>query len=313
MESLNLVESLSVWTPADFPNEFAWSFTLTADDQRALIEYARGGPGEDLSRQIGTASAHWAELLVDGPGFVRLREFPVDALTERELERAYIGIGTLLGHPVGQDRANNLVTRIRDERLQAGPGVRRYQTNLSQGFHSDASDLVALLCVHPAKVGGKSKIVSAHALYNEMLRRDPHLVEVLYLPMPWSRHTETRPNESAYFELAPIAEVDGKPRISFIPWFIRQSQQHASAPRLTDDQLAALALLEEIANDPAFQISMVFQSGDVQLLNNTTVLHSRDAYLDHNDPSLRRCLLRLWLTIDTPVADEILRGGEVGP
>ena len=33
----------------------------------------------------------------------------------------------------------------------------------------------------------------------------------------------------------------------------------------------------------------------MQLLNNGRILHSREAYEDHDDPALRRHLLRLWL------------------
>ena len=99
------------------------------------------------------------------------------------------------------------------------------------------------------------------------------------------------------------------PRVFFIAWYIRDSQQHDSAPRLSDDQLAALALVENIANDPAFHIEMEFRPGDVQLLNNATVLHAREAYADDDEPHRRRHLLRLWLTTDTPQVNELLRGG----
>lgn len=316
MTSRSEVDSPSVWTPTDFPDESVWSFELSANDRQAVIDYGRGGPSTDLSRRIGTAAAHWFELLKDGPGFVRLRNFPIDHLTESQIEHAYLGLGTLLGTAVGQDRNGNVITHIRDERVPAGPQVRKYRTNLRQDFHSDGSDLVGLLCLHPAKTGGESRIVSAHAVYNEMVRRDPRLVEVMYSPMPWSRNGEQPPGDPPFFELAPITDSDGIPRIFFISWYIRDSQQHAAAPRLTDDQLAALALVENIANDPAFHIEMEFRPGDVQLLNNTTVLHSREAYTDHDDLSRRRHLLRLWLTTDTPLANELIRGGipsQTGP
>ncbi|MEB3023506.1 TauD/TfdA family dioxygenase [[Mycobacterium] crassicus] len=300
-------DSPSVWTRADFPDESVWSFELSTTDRQALIDHGRAGA--DLGRRIGAHAAQWAELLHDGPGFVRLRNFPIDELTEQQIAHAYRGLGALLGTPVGQDRDGNIITHIRDERIPAGPTVRKYRTNLPQDFHSDGSDLVGLLCLRPAKTGGASRIASAHAIFNEMLRRDPHLLDVMYAPMPWSRNGEEGPGEQPYFELPPIIDIGGVPRIFFIAWYIRDSQQHSSAPRLTDEQLAALALVETIANDPLFHIEMDFRPGDVQLLNNTTVLHAREGYLDDDDPSLRRHLLRLWLTAHTPLANELLRGG----
>lgn len=304
MATLVSINSSSVWTPRDFPDDSAWSFELTGDDRQALVDGVRDASSAALGRQLGTAATHWSEILNHGPGFVRLRNFPIDDLTEQEIETAYVALGALLGKPVRQDRDANIITHIRDERTQAVAG-RRYQTNLRQDFHTDSSDLVGLLCLRPAKTGGKSKIVSAHAVYNEMLRRDPHLLETMYQPMPWSRNAEKHPGTAPYFELAPINDVDGIPRIFFIAWYIRQSQHHDAAPRLTDDQLAALNLVENIANDAAFQIEMEFRPGDVQLLNNTTVLHSREAYVDEDDLNQRRHLLRLWLAIETPLANDV--------
>jgi len=95
----------------------------------------------------------------------------------------------------------------------------------------------------------------------------------------------------------------------FIAWYIRDSQRHPGAPRLTAEQHDALALAEAIANDPAFHIEMQFAPGDIQLLNNTAVLHSREAYTDHDDPARRRHLPRLWLKTNTPSSHEPLRSG----
>ncbi|TDZ92209.1 Taurine catabolism dioxygenase TauD, TfdA family [Mycobacteroides salmoniphilum] len=298
----------SVWTVRDFPDESAWSFSLAEADREVLVAYGRGDI-DDLSAHFAAAAARWIELLHHGPGFVRLRGFPIEELTETQTERAYRGLGQLLGRPVGQDRHANLITHIRDERIVAEPGVRKYRTNLRQDFHSDGSDLVGLLCLRPAKTGGESKIVSTHAIYNEMLYRAPHLVDIMYQPMPWDRNNEERSGESPFFELAPITDIDGAPRVFFIAWYIRDSQRHPDAPRLTDAQLQALDLAESIANDRMFHIEMQFAPGDVQLLNNATVLHSREEYVDHDDPALRRHLLRLWLTSEIAATHEILRAG----
>jgi len=57
-------------------------------------------------------------------------------------------------------------------------------------------------------------------------------------------------------------------------------------------------------------VEMDFQPGDVQLIANATVLHSREAYDDAEDPSERRHLLRLWLTAHAfSSVDDVLRGG----
>jgi hypothetical protein len=298
----------SLWAATDFSDQTSWAVDLTGDEQRAITHYAQHPQDGDLRLALSDSASTWLDMLVEGPGFVLVRGFPVHALAPEHIEPAYLALGRLIGSLVGQDRQGSLTTNIRDERLPAGPGVRRYQTSQSQDFHSDASDVVGLLCLRPAKSGGLSRIISAHAVYNEMLRRDRDLTALLLEPFPWSRHTEHRPGESPYFELAPVAFVHGMPRISIIPWFIRQSQAHPAAPRLNPDQLAALDLMEEVMALPDLQVVMDFQPGDLQLLNNTTVLHARDAYEDHSDPALRRHLVRLWLTVASPVAERVLSG-----
>jgi len=85
---------------------------------------------------------------------------------------------------------------------------------------------------------------------------------------------------------------------------------YAVVPRLTHEQLAAMDLIETIANDPAFHVEMDFRPGDIQLLNNSVILHAREAYEDDPDPARRRRLLRLWLAAHTFASvDETLRGG----
>lgn len=302
------IDGPSAWLPSDFPSLDSWSFDLAEDDQLTILDLATEEPEPRSTERLRARAKEWLSLLSEGAGFLRLRRFPTDQLSGDRLERAYIAFGRLFGLPVGQDRKGGLTTHIRDERMSPGPSIRRYQTREAQGFHSDASDYVSLLCLREAKSGGTSKIVSAHSIYNEMLAREPDLASALFQPMPWSRHTENRAGESAYFELAPFEMVDGTLRVSVIPWFIRQSQMHPAAPRLTDPQVAALDLLEALAEDQSFQIRMEFREGDIQVLNNTCILHSRDSYEDYSELDRRRHLLRLWLNADKPIADEVLRG-----
>ncbi len=122
--------------------------------------------------------------------------------------------------------------------------------------------------------------------------------------------TNKAPGEPAFYPLPPFTDVNGTPRIFYIGWYIRDAQRHPEAPRLTDAQLDAMDMLEQIANDPAFYVEMDFRPGDIQLLNNAKILHSREAYEDHDDPARRRHLLRLWLAAHefTSVEDSLRQG-----
>ncbi len=253
----------------------------------------------------------WVHALAAGRGYLLLRDVPVDLLDEAGIELAYAGLGTHFGRPVGQNKDAELLTHVRDERLPPSAGkVRLYRTRERQDFHTDGADIIGLLCLHTALRGGESRIVSSGAIYNEMLRTRPELLEALYTTMAWDRQGDVPEGELPYFMLAPINDLDGTPRVFYLGWYIRDAQEHPEVPRLTDTQLEAMALLEQLANDPSFHLEMDFRPGDVQLLNNGRILHAREAYDDADDPAERRHLLRLWLAAhDFASVEAGLRGG----
>jgi hypothetical protein len=58
--------------------------------------------------------------------------------------------------------------------------------------------------------------------------------------------------------------------------------------------IEALDLFDRTADELA--LKFVIQPGEVSLINNMTVLHSRSAFEDWPDGTRKRLLLRLWLT-----------------
>jgi hypothetical protein len=304
-------ESAAVWQSGELDRNQQWHVVLTEAQRDAIVVATRAATAAGAS--VGTLTAvdfplpglvgdiaQWTAELAGGLGFLLISGFPIEQLSEAETEVAYVGLGAHLGRPVGQNKAGDLLTHIRDERLPpGGTKVRLYRTNERQDFHTDGADIIGLLCLRKARHGGESRIASSGGVYNEILRRRPDLLEVLYRPMCWDRQDEQGPGEQPWFALAPINDLDGVPRVFYLGWYIRDAQRHADVPRLTAAQVEALELLETIANDPAFHVEMDFEPGDVQLLNNARILHSREAYEDDDDPAERRHLLRLWLAAHT--------------
>jgi len=297
----------AAWRSSDIASTSEWLVLLDDAERDEIVTAARSAASVGLTTATLTQSTfeipvisrrlrEWAEMLRSGLGFVLLRGFPIEQLDDAERELAYVGLGLHLGTPVGQNAAGDILTHIRDERLdESGPEVRLYRTNKRQDFHTDGADVIGLLCLHGARSGGESRIASSPAVYNEILRRRPDLLEVLYQPFAWDRNGEESAGEPPFFSLPPIHDVDGIPRVFYIGWYIRDAQRHADAPRLTDAQFEAMQLIESIANDPAFHVEMDFEPGDVQLLNNARILHAREAFTDDSELEQRRHLLRLWL------------------
>lgn len=316
------VRSAAVWQPGDIVDPSEWMIELTGDERDEIVAATRaasaaGATISTITRDLfplatlAERAVEWSARLNVGRGFLLLRRFPVDLLDDAETELAYMGLGTHLGTPVGQDKDATLLGHVRDEGVERhDPSVRFYRTRGRQDFHTDGADLVGLLCLQRARSGGQSRIASSAAVYNEMLRRRPDLVEVLYEPLYWDRNDEQSAGEDPFFALPAFSDLDGTPRIFYIGWYIRDAQRHPDVPRLTLEQSEAMDLLEAIANDPAFHLAMDFRPGDVQLLNNARILHARESYEDHGDPARRRHLLRLWLVAHHFTAvEDVLRGG----
>jgi hypothetical protein len=301
------ITSPAAWRAVDVTDPSDWTFTLDDTERDEIVEatkhaIASGLTTESVTREafalprLSAEIAKWARELDQGRGFILLRRFPQDELTPAETELAYVGLGTHLGSPVSQDAHGSLLGHVRDEGIaRETPAVRFYRTRERQDFHTDGADLVGLLCLQRAKRGGESKIASSYAVYNEMLRRRPDLVEILYEPLYWDRNDEQSEGEPPAYPLPVFTDVEGKPRIFYIGWYIRDAQRHPDVPRLTQSQRDAMDLLEAIANDVRVHITMDFQPGDVQLLNNAKILHAREGYTDEGPPGARRHLLRLWL------------------
>ena len=229
---------------------------------------------------------------------------PVDRYGEADAALAYWGLGLHLGRAVSQNAAGDLLGHVRDAGLERrDPTIRQYRTREPLGFHTDGSDIVGLLCLRPAKSGGTSRIASSTAIYNEIARRRPELAALLHEPFPFDRNGEERPGEPPFFTLPLCRLADDRLRTFYIGWYIRDSQRHPQAPRLTRAQSEAIDCIDAIAGDPRVHLDMDFRPGDIQWLKNAAILHSRTEFEDHPEPERKRHLLRLWLTSRRAFAD----------
>jgi hypothetical protein len=309
------IDSPAVWTGATMAARRDWLHVLTpaeiADLDRA-VAHARDleKPLEALTRDdfplttLARATDHWLDALEQGAGFLLVRGVPVERYGERDATLAYWGLGLHLGIAVSQNAAGDRLGHVRDiGATERDPTVRLYKTRERLGFHTDGADIIGLLCLRPAKSGGTSRIASSAAIYNEILRRRPDLAPVLYEPFPFDRNGEEPPGQPPYFTLPLCRYAEGWLRTFYIGWYIRDSQRHASAPRLSHAQREVIDLIDEIAADPVVHLDMEFRAGDIQWLKNSVILHARTEYEDFAQPERKRHLLRLWLTSRRAFAD----------
>ncbi len=282
-----------VWR-GDELTDAEWRWTLDSTEIDELVTAAR--LGHDELPTIGPRLDALRDRLIRGRGFELLRGLPLDEIGHDLAAEALLVIGRRLGSLRSQNAGGDLLGHVRNVGLDASdPDVRIYQTNERQTFHTDSADVVGLLCLHEAAEGGDSMLVSAAAIYNEMLDRAPGLAHALFDPVATDRRGEIPPGEEPFFSIPVLNWYDEALTVIYQRQYIESAARFDDAPRLSDTQRAALDLFDEIANDPTMHLSMRLQPGDIQFVHNHSLLHDRTGFVD--DPAAPRHLLRLWLSI----------------
>src|SRR5262249_52683278 len=88
----------------------------------------------------------------------------------------------------------DMVGQVKDLGRKLGEkDVRGYDTNSELRFHNDECDIIALMCLRPAKSGGLSSMVSSAAVFNRLLETKPGVLPKLFEGYTFSLMGEHRP------------------------------------------------------------------------------------------------------------------------
>ena len=311
------------WIGPQIQNDKSWVHHFDAADvaeiDAALAHVRRTGariPFPAASFPLPRVAAKLDRILDEienGRGFVLVRGIPRQRYSDEECELLYWGLGAHLGNPVSQNARGHLLGHVRDEgRIHADPNARGYQTSQRMDFHTDMLpvDVLGLFCLRTAKSGGASKLTSALTVHNVLREERPDLLEALYGMFHIDWRGEEPEGEKPWFTLPMFSERDGRvtARINSLPYY-DSAARHGEQYRPTTIQREALETVQEIANRTELMLTMDFQEGDIQLINNHTMLHAREAFEDYPEPGRERHLLRMWIAVDDahrrPLADAL--------
>ena len=295
-----------VWYGRDLARRDDWIRHFTADELaeiEAAVEIAKRVPMEQISPahfplpRLGAVMRKVRGELLEGRGFILLRGLPVERMTREQQAIAYLGLGSWLGRFRSQNAKGHLLGHVKDLGLDINdPNVRYYQTTLKLEYHTDSVDLVGLLCLKTAKAGGESYLASSMTVYNEILKKNPDLLPALFEPFPTDRRGEVPEGMKPWFDIPIFHRHAGKLTCIYVRQYIESAQRHfPEARRLTREQYAAMDLVDELCNDSAIHLAMDFRPGDIQILHNHQILHSRGDFENWPEPERHRHLLRLWL------------------
>ena len=297
------------WRREDMADPNTWTVTFSKSDHAELARaLAHAKTVSDDVLQIGKHDFPLERLaerlrdvdreLLHGRGFVKLATLDGDQFSDTDMTLIYWGIGLHLGDPWPQNKHGHVLGDVIDQGKAANdPTARDNELGaIALDFHTDGSDFVGLMCLQEPVSGGLSLVANAVAIHNEIVSTRPDLAEALYAPLPWDFRGEQAPGGKPYYMRAPFTEHDGRFYLFCVPQYIRASQRHEEAPRLTGLQLEALTLLENLAHREDMHVAMPLKRGEMQFIYNYHVFHGRTAYVDSADIGKRRHLKRLWLS-----------------
>lgn len=131
---------------------------------------------------LGSTLQGLSKELHFGRGFFVLRGLPVDNYSPEENVTIYAGVSSYIGNIRGQQEdtrfangASLVLSHIKDlsDKVRKDEIGAPSNTTDKQVFHTDAGDIVSLLCLQPAMERGESYIASNWLVYNILAKERP--------------------------------------------------------------------------------------------------------------------------------------------
>ena len=176
--------------------------------------------------------------------------------------------------------------------------------NPDNAYNTVPPEYVGLLCLRPAKSGGHSRVVSFHSAHNELLTRHPNVLPRLYRPFLFDRQKEFHPGEEPTLP-APVFEMNGELRSRFSAHQIRGGYAMTGQP-VDEEGTAALSAMLDVLDDDRLSADFDLEAGQIQIVDNRALGHSRTAFEDHRNRAAARtwCGCGCATTAAAPIPDK---------
>ena len=257
------------WNATSFPDRSAYCVGRSPAELRAAYDEVRSGRG-----------------------FVVIRGLPLGSLDE--FIAAVCETGKYFGEQLSQNAQGERVGHVIDASGE-DPTPRLYRSNLELRPHSDITAMISLACWQKSQSGGESVVVSGVTVHDEMRRRALQLLAPLYRGYHYHRLGEEGPGEEPVTHRIPVFAVrNGQLSCRYQRSGIAGGHKAAGVP-LTEEDVAAFNLFDEVAKAPENRLSFFLERGEMLVLNNYTLLHARTQFTNFSEPERQRRLIRLWL------------------
>ena len=296
------------WLAEDLKNSDEWIFrvdeklaSLTRDfvkDQfhleKPLFEYSKKDFQVEPVLELIRSAVDQAML---GTGIALVKGLPREGLTELEFQKMIWSISLHFGVPRPQGKSTQYLSEVSNQGTQyRAPNGRGYSSNAKLDFHADSCDLALLACYNQAKSGGESLVSSSHSAWEILKKERSDLAEIASQPFTFSRNQEEASGEAPFYS-QPLFDFSEEEKL-FGKWNrnrVRTAQEIPEVKPLSDQQIECMDHLDQLLHRPDLTYRMSLEPGDLQLINNHSVLHSRTGFEDFDQQEKRRLLYRIWL------------------
>jgi len=264
-----------------------------------LDRYARGDVNIDGLQQL---AEHILQELQHGSGVVWLQGFPATEFTVSQMKFFYLAVGAAMGQTMGN------YGRLYDVRDYGGSykteRIPVSQTRAATGFHTDSSarnvmpDIVALLCVQPARTGGESLVVSGATVHEKLRKTNMEALTILYrefirdIVTPGAGKTLDALINNR-FPVFSHGLYSSELSFRYMRFWIEKGHQEAKTD-LEQTDLSALDTLDGLLESPQLAGRFKLNAGDQLWANNHIVAHNRTEY--EEDPQRPRHFVRMWIS-----------------
>lgn len=300
------LEGSAAWYGRDYQDISDWIYHLSAEEIEEIDTAVRAtqAAGRDIigvTRDnfelptLGDKLRAVRDEVRDGRGFALIRGLPIECYTLREAATAYFGIGAHMGSARSQNSEGHVLGHVCDlgHKPKENPHQRGYRSGGPLDFHTDSTDIAALLTWRKSKSGGEGKIASSVTVYNEMLRRCPDLLRELFKPINRDRRGEIPEGMKPWWTMPVYQWHAGYLNSHFNYNFILATDRFEELPPMSDALREAFRTMMEICE--VVHLSIDYEAGDIGLVNNHGIFHARGDYEEWPEADRRRYLLRLWL------------------
>lgn len=240
------------------------------------------------------------EILHSGCGFFIIDGNNFKDFSKEELENIYSIISKFLGKLYIQNIKNEKFVLIQNEGKSMKTGGRYHQTKEGGSYHTDSPqwtdvpDFVGLLCINPAKKGGINKFFSAYSIHNEINKKDPFLLDVLYSKFYFDKRGEFAEGESPTVFEPIFSYINNELHFRYLRNYIDDGYKIHNE-KLTEDQINSLNIIDDVTHNEKLSLNYEMKSSDMVFFNNHRILHGRTSFEDFEDQNLKRKFVRVWI------------------